>query len=283
MSEQLNLIHSAAETEVATPKCVQLSVIAPTYNERENLEALVAEVGRALEGIEYEILVCDDDSPDRTWAYAEEISRVNPRVRVLRRIQLRGLARAVVDGFTAAKGDAVACIDADLQHDPAILPQMLESLRQGAQLVIGSRYVNGGGIANWNWRRRFTSWVAGKMASCTLGVSLHDPMSGYFMLRRNDFLRIAGQLNVDGFKILLEIAARLQPSRVAEVPYTFRTRRAGQSKLSPAVVVAYVMQLGRLYQAGHTFRQPAEETVVPQPVPVSSEAVAATSRTRTVA
>jgi dolichol-phosphate mannosyltransferase len=254
---------------------IELSVIAPTYNEAQNLEALVAEVGSALRGIEYEMIVCDDDSPDRTWALAEEIGKTNPRVRALRRMRDRGLARAVVDGFSVARGEAVACIDADLQHDPAILPQMLEALRQGAQLVVASRYVAGGGTANWNWRRRFTSWVAAKMADWTLGVPLHDPMSGYFLLRREDFLPIREKLNPDGFKILLEIAAHLKPERLCEVPYRFRLRRAGSSKLSPRVVLEYLVQLGRLYVAGHTFRR-AEGGPTPK-------AVAEASRRRTAA
>lgn len=253
---------------LSTP--VELSVIAPTYNEAENLRALIDEVGGALQGIEYEILICDDDSPDGTWALAQEISRRDPHVRVLRRIQDRGLARAVVDGFVHARGKAVACIDADLQHDPAILPKMLQALHEGAQLVVGSRYVDGGGTSNWNWRRRFTSWVAGRMATWSLGVELHDPMSGYFLLRRDDFMQVAPQLNVDGFKILLEIAARLRPSHVCEVPYTFRVRKAGCSKLSAAVVFAYLMQLGRLYWAGHTFRGPQRQP--------KAEALAADSR-----
>ena len=238
---------------------VELSIIAPTYNEVENLEALVAEVGSALRGIEYEILICDDDSPDRTWARAEEIGRRDPRVRVLRRTKDRGLARAVVDGFTHARGKAVACIDADLQHDPAILPRMLQALRDGAELVVASRYVPGGGTANWNWRRRFTSWVAARMADYSLGVPLHDPMSGYFLLRRADFLPLRHKLNPDGFKILLEIAAQLQPARVCEVPYTFRLRQAGKSKLSSRVIFAYIVQLVRLYHAGHRFQHPESE------------------------
>ena len=249
--------------ETGEQKPVELSVIAPTYNEAANLEALIAEVGDALRGIEYEILICDDDSPDGTWARAEEIGRRDPRVRVLRRTKDRGLARAVVDGFTHARGKAVACIDADLQHDPAILPKMLQALRDGAQMVVGSRYVAGGGTANWNWRRRFTSWVASRMADFSLGIPLHDPMSGYFLLRREDFLPLRGRLNPDGFKILLEIAAHLPPARVCEVPYTFRCRRAGKSKLSSRVVFAYIFQLFRLYQAGHTF-QLAESEAAPE-------------------
>jgi dolichol-phosphate mannosyltransferase len=257
---------SIANSSVVEREQLQLSVIAPTYNESENVAELIAEVGSALRGIEYEIVICDDDSPDRTWAKAEEISRTNPQVRVLRRITDRGLARAVVDGFSQARGEAVACIDADLQHDPAILPTMLEALREGAQMAVASRYVEGGGTANWNWRRRITSWGAAKLAEWTLGVKLHDPMSGYFLLRREDFLCVKQNLNPEGFKILLEIAARLQPTRVHEVPYTFRLRKAGKSKLSTRVIFAYVLQLCRLYFAGHTFHHSEAKAATPEAV-----------------
>ncbi len=245
---------------------VQLSVIAPTYNESENVVPLIMELQSVLRGIRYEIVICDDNSPDRTWARAEEISKGDPRVRVLRRTRDRGLARAVVDGFSLAQGKAVACIDADLQHDPAILPKMLQTLEEGADLVVGSRYVAGGGTANWNWRRRFTSWSATKMAEWLLGVKLRDPMSGYFLLRREDFLRVRQVLNPNGFKILLEVAARLKPSRVREIPYTFRLRAAGKSKLSSRVIFAYLGQLWRLYRASHALPRPDLE-------PVPSEAV----------
>jgi dolichol-phosphate mannosyltransferase len=260
MGQEINIV-----TQFSKPGLmpVELSVIAPTYNEAENLEPLIDEIGQALRGIEYEILICDDDSPDRTWARAEQIGRTNPRVRVIRRTKDRGLARAVVEGFASARGQAVACIDADLQHDPAILPKMLRQLRKGAQLVVASRYVAGGGTANWNWRRRFTSWVAGRLAEVTLGVKLHDPMSGYFLLWSSDFQDVRQSLNPDGFKILLEIAAHLRPAQVREVPYTFRLRQAGESKLSSRVVFAYILQLWRLYVAGCTFRasEPVAETV----------------------
>lgn len=247
------------------PECarVQLSVIAPTYNEADNVETLITEIGQALRGVEYEILICDDDSPDRTWARAEEIGKRDPHVRVLRRTKDRGLAPAVVEGFTEARGEAVACIDADLQHDPAILPRMLAALQEGSQLVLASRYVAGGGTANWNWRRRFTSWGAAKLAEWLLGVKLRDPMSGYFLLKRADFMQVRQQLNPAGFKVLLEIAAALQPTRVCEVPYTFRLRRAGKSKLSTRVIFAYVGQLCRLYLAGRTFPHQQVAAVAP--------------------
>jgi dolichol-phosphate mannosyltransferase len=227
---------------------MKLSVISPTYNESQSVGPLIDALEKVLGKIDYEILVSDDNSPDLTWARVEEISRRNPRVRILRRTSNRGLGPSVVDGFSAATGDALACIDADLQHDPAILPQMLKALMDGSNLVVATRYMPGGGTSNWGVIRRFGSWTATKLAQMLLGVELRDPMSGYFMMRRDDFLRIRDRLNVRGFKILLEIAAHLQPKRIDEIPYTFGPRANGESKLSRMIVFSYFAQLWRLYR-----------------------------------
>jgi dolichol-phosphate mannosyltransferase len=225
---------------------MKISVVSPTYNEAANIDRLISEVATALEGFDYEIVIADDNSPDGTWKKAEEIAQANPRVRVIRRLKNRGLSPAVVEGFLAASGDYVACIDADLQHDPKILPQMVAALDNGSEVAVGSRYVSGGGTGEWNLNRRFQSWVATKLAQLFLGVALRDPMSGYFILRREDFQKVCAQLDVRGFKILLEIVARLAPSNLKEIPYTFRTRTAGESKLSSKVVLQYFSQLWKL-------------------------------------
>lgn len=225
---------------------MKVTIVSPTYNEAENVPRLVHEVDTVLSGIDYELLIADDDSPDRTWAVGQELAAQNPRVRVLRRTKDRGLSPAVIEGFLSSSSDYVGVIDADLQHDPGILPQMIAALDAGAQIAVGSRYVNGGGTGTWNGVRRFQSWVATKLAQTFLGVELRDPMSGYFILRRNDLNRILKQLDPSGFKILLEIIARLGPSRLEEVPYTFRKRIAGRSKLSSKVVLQYLGQLWKL-------------------------------------
>src|SRR5215467_4878820 len=230
---------------------MKLSVIVPTYNEVDNVEPLVSALEASLRAIDFEVIICDDDSPDRTWARAEQIGYQNSRVRVLRRTCNRGLGHAVAEGFNAASGEVVACIDADLQHDPAILPEMLSQLRIGCDLVVGSRYVSGGRSANWNFLRRFGSWVATELCRGLLKIDLHDPMSGYFMLRREEFVRVRSHLNPDGFKILLEIAAHIRPRRLAEVPYVFRGRERGKSKLSGKVELAYLHQLWRLFILEH--------------------------------
>lgn len=227
---------------------MKLSVISPTYNESENVGRLIAELEKSLQSTDYEILISDDDSPDLTWAQVEEIGRRNPRVRALRRTANRGLGPSVVDGFSSATGEAVACIDADLQHDPAILPQMLKELANGADLVVATRYMPGGGTAKWGMIRRLGSWGCTKLAQWLLGVKLRDPMSGYFMMRRDDFLRIRDRLNVRGFKVLLEIAANMRPRHLSEVPYTFGPRAQGKSKLSNKIVFAYLAQVWRLYR-----------------------------------
>jgi len=227
---------------------MKLSIISPTYNEAENVGRLIGELEKILHGADYEILISDDDSPDLTWARVEEIGRHNPRVRALRRTCNRGLGPSVVDGFSSATGEAVACIDADLQHDPTILPKMLKELENGSDLVVATRYMPGGGTANWGLIRRFGSWACTKLAQVLLGVKLRDPMSGYFMMRRDDFLKIRDGMNVRGFKILLEIAAHMRPRRLGEVPYTFGPRAIGESKLSNKIVLAYLSQVWRLYR-----------------------------------
>ncbi|HEV7967695.1 MAG TPA: polyprenol monophosphomannose synthase [Candidatus Acidoferrales bacterium] len=233
---------------------MKLSVISPTLNEAQNIETLVDQLQRALGNMDYEILIVDDNSPDLTWSVAEQISLKNPRVRILRRMKNPGLGMAVVDGFSAAEGDVLACIDADLQHDPSILPRMIEELQSGVQIVVGSRHVKGGGFGKWSRWRRFESWCANKAAQLLLGFEVKDLMSGYFLVWREDFNRVQQQLSESGFKILLEILAKLRTARVKEVPYTFRPRAVGQSKLSSRIVLLYFQQLWRL--CGESRRAP---------------------------
>jgi dolichol-phosphate mannosyltransferase len=234
---------------------MKLTVVSPTLNESENLLRLVRELEHVLVGLDYEIIIVDDDSPDRTWEMAQEIARQDSRVRVIRRQGSRSLGWSVIDGFMAARGEVLACIDADLQHDPVILPQMLERLGRGCDLVVGSRYAPGGGLGQWGRIRRFESWLATKLAQWVIGIQIYDPMSGYFVMRRADFLRVRKSLNGQGFKVLLEIAANLPNARICEVPYNFRNRLAGKTKLSRQVVFAFISQLWRL---AHTKMPPAQ-------------------------
>jgi dolichol-phosphate mannosyltransferase len=233
---------------------MRLTVVSPTLNEVENVPRLVEQLEHALGEIDFEMLIVDDNSPDGTWAVAQELSSKHPRLRSIRRMSNPGLGMAVIDGFSEASGEMLACIDADLQHDPAILSQMVAELQAGANVVVGSRHIDGGSTGEWKWIRRVESWIGGNAAAFLLGFKLKDPMSGYFLMWNRDFREVKSQLDGDGFKILLEILARVRGARIKEVPYTFRPRAAGQSKLSRRVVLSYVRQLWRL--SGNSQRAP---------------------------
>ena len=225
---------------------MKLTILSPTYNERDNLDRLMSELERVLAGLDYEVLIVDDDSPDRTWEKVEEMSKTRPYLRVLRRMDKKDYWSAIVDGFKAASGDAVGTIDADLQHDPNILPKMFAELEAGADLVIGSRYMPGGGTSNWNWFRRLMSETANMASRVVLRAKVADPGAGIFMLRKADFLRIADKLHGKGYRILIDIIVNLRPKNIKEVPYTFRPRQIGESKMSFGIVFNYLKLLLRL-------------------------------------
>ena len=225
---------------------LRLSVIVPTYNEADNVEPLVRALSAALKNVNYEIVIVDDNSPDRTWQRAAKIAESNPCVRVIRRTAAPGLAASVIEGFTQARGDILACMDGDLQHDPETLLPMLERIEAGYALVVASRYVSSGSTGAWSPVRRLESLIATKLAQWLLKITLSDPMSGFFMMRRSDFLKTRERLHAQGFKVLLEIVAALEARSAAEVPYRFRERITGRSKLSGKVVLAFLAQLLRL-------------------------------------
>lgn len=247
-------VQSPSAAKAHASDSVTLTIVVPTFNESLNLEPLAHAVQSALQGIRYELLIADDDSPDLTWLKAKQMTANFPAMRVLRRKSQPGLAASVIDGFLHARGDIVACIDADLQHDPCILPAMLRLLEEGNDLVIGSRYVAKGGVRDWNIFRRLQSLIATTLARVCLGVEIRDPMSGFFMMRRQDFFRIRKKLSAQGFKILLEILMALQPQKLAEVPYTFGPRIRGTSKLSSRVIFCYLRQVIRLARQSTTRR-----------------------------
>lgn len=224
-----------------------LSVVTPTYNEAENLPLLVEELHRALEGIPHEIVVADDDSPDRTWEVAEKLAVEDPSLHVLRRFHDKGLSSAVLDGMAVARGDYLAVIDADLQHDPGVLPQMLEVVRSGAaDVCVGSRSTEGGGYGDWSAGRRLVSWVATFIARMILRVEVSDPMSGFFVISRQAYESAAPRINPRGFKILLEFIGRDPSLRVAEVGYEFRRRQWGETKLNRSVIRSYLLAVAEL-------------------------------------
>lgn len=222
-----------------------LSVIVPTYHERDTLGELLQRLAsfRAAVPGDLEVIVVDDGSSDGTPECAEDWFRQEPMGRVIRRAGPRDLARAVAEGIRNARGEFIAVMDADLSHPPELLPALVEAVRAGNDIAVASRYVPGGGAANWSWRRRLLS-RAGNLAARPL-TAVADATSGYFVIRRQAFTPEV--LNVQGFKILLEILARGTPRRVCEVPYLFVDRTRGTSKLRLRVLWRYAAQLGRLY------------------------------------
>lgn len=206
-----------------------LSLVIPTYNESANIAEAIGRVRQVLNGRDYEIIVADDDSPDRTWAIAEQLG--DPQVRVLRRTGDRGLAPAVMHAFATARGDVLGVMDADLQHDERILPHLIEAVKDH-ELAVGSRAVIAGGYGDWTLPRQLLSRFGSALVRLTFRIPIRDPMSGFFLLRRELYERVRRRVAASGFKLLLEIYAAGRPRRVAEIGYRFRTRRAGDSKLS---------------------------------------------------
>lgn len=211
----------------------ELAVIVPTFNERENVARLVAQLDRGLEGIAWEVIFVDDHSPDGTADTVRELGRVDPRVRCLLRMGRRGLAGACIEGMLATNAPYLAVMDGDLQHDAGLLPDMLAALRAGtADLAIGSRYVHGGSAAGFSAGRQAASRLSTGLARLMTAVDVADPMSGFFMIRQDAFQRVAPRLASEGFKILFDILATARGGlRVAELAYAFGARSAGSSKL----------------------------------------------------
>jgi dolichol-phosphate mannosyltransferase len=239
-----------------------LSLVVPTYNERHNIVPLVRQATAALEKVSdnFEIIVVDDDSPDGTWQVAEELAGDNAHLRVIRRRGEKGLATAVIAGWKAARGDILGVMDGDLQHPPQVLSELLSSIvNTGADVVIASRNVPGGGVSDWSLFRRSISWGATSLTTLILSGIFQitrDPMSGCFLVKRSvvDF----DNLNPEGYKILLEVLARGDYRTVVEVPYSFQERKEGGSKLGLAQYVGFFIHLGRLAwetgQIGRFFR-----------------------------
>ena len=231
-------------------KPLQLAIILPTYNERANLRPLVARMDAALGGIggdiRWEAIYVDDNSPDGTADEARAIGLEDPRIRVIQRIGRRGLASAAIEGMLATSAPYVAVMDADLQHDPALLPQMLGALTSGDyDLAYASRFAEGASTEEWNRPDRVkASGLANAIARKVTGVDLTDPMSGYFMLPAKTLRADAHRLSGVGFKILLDILATVEtPLRVKEFPLNFAARAEGESKLDRTVVFEFLVGL----------------------------------------
>jgi dolichol-phosphate mannosyltransferase len=219
--------------------------VIPTFNERSNVAELARRLDATLAGIRWEAIFVDDNSPDDTARVVRELNREDGRIRVVHRIGRRGLSSACIEGMLASGAPYLAVMDADLQHDETLLPRMLDDLRKHElDLVIGSRYAAGGSLGEWAADRARISKLATALSRLVVQANLKDPMSGFFMLRREVLMEAMPRLSGIGFKILLDILASApRPLRFAERPYTFRTRHSGDSKLDSFVAWEYIMML----------------------------------------
>jgi dolichol-phosphate mannosyltransferase len=229
---------SDSQRLVAAPR---LTVIVPTYCEAENVEPMITALDAALAGIRWEVIFVDDDSPDGTAHLVRERGEGDNRVRAIRRVGRRGLAGAVIEGMLASAGRVVAVIDGDLQHDERLLPHMLAEIEGGADLVIASRYTGAGDASGgFSEIRQRSSKLATRMTNALLKTKVSDPMSGFFMIRRDAIDEIAPKLTTGGFKLLLDILASSPPGlKISELPYLFRPRQLGASKLDGLVVADF--------------------------------------------
>ena len=224
---------------------LDLAVVVPTYKERDNVIPLFQRLEQVLRGIRWEVLYVDDDSPDGTAAVVQDLALRDSRVRLIRRIGRKGLASACIEGMLATSAHYLAVMDADLQHDESILPQMLERLRcDHLDLVIGSRHVEGGSMGQFTAKRVWLSNLGARISRAVTHCNLGDPMSGFFVLDRRFLENVAPRLSGVGFKILLDLVASAHGEvRYAEVPYTFRSRQHGESKLDIVVGLEYLYLL----------------------------------------
>ncbi len=223
----------------------ELTVIAPTFNERDNVGPLVDKLAATLQGVRWEVIFVDDDSPDGTADRVREVARLDPRVRCLQRLGRRGLTSACAEAVLASSAPYIAIIDADLQHDETLLPHMLDALRKGdTDVVIGSRYTERNLSEGFSPVRQAMSYIATRLAQLILRANLSDPVSGFFMAKREIFEGSIRNLSGIGNKILVDVfASSKQPPRFKELPYQFRTRLHGESKLDTLTIWEYVVLL----------------------------------------
>jgi len=239
-----------APTAESHPLPIRLSLIVPTYQESKNIATIVSKLSQLLDADlpdQYELIVVDDNSPDRTWEVAQSLMPEYPQLRVMRRQQERGLSTAVIRGWQAAQGEVLGVIDADLQHPPEALLKLFSEIERGADLAVASRHVEGGGVSDWSALRRFLSrgaQVLGLMILPGVIGKVSDPMSGYFMVRRDTIF--GKEMDPVGYKILIEVLGRGNVRWIGEVGYVFQERQAGESKVTAKQYVDYLKHLVRL-------------------------------------
>lgn len=231
---------------------MDLAVILPTYNERDNVPHVISRLAEALQGFNWEAIFVDDDSPDGTAEVISTFARNDSRIRFLHRIGRRGLASACIEGMMATQAPAIAVMDADLQHDETILPQMLARLRrESLDVVVGTRNAEGGSMGEFGQSRVLLSRMGQRISQTVCRCELTDPMSGFFILRRSFLLDVVHNLQGGGFKILVDLlASRSGPVALGEVGYTFRTRRHGESKLDVVVGIEYLFLIANKLLGG---------------------------------
>jgi dolichol-phosphate mannosyltransferase len=219
----------------------ELTIVLPTFNEQKNIEPMLRRIEAVLNGVRWDVVFVDDESRDGTVQQIFSSANGRRNVRIIRRIGRRGLSTAVVEGALSSMANYIAVMDADMQHDETVLPNMLDMLRSNQfDLVVGTRYQEGGGTGDWSPMRIRISRFATRIAQTLTGVKLTDPMSGYFMITRTAFESVVRRLSGQGFKILLDIAtSSSSPLRIAEQPFHFRSRQFGESKLDTLVAVEF--------------------------------------------
>lgn len=246
----LKIPKSASQGTNSSLKKLHLSLVIPTYQESDNINKIIAQLTELLDRAiphRYELIVVDDNSPDCTWKLALELSSKYPQLRVMRREKERGLSTAVIRGWQAARGEILGVIDGDLQHPPETLWQLWAEMKRGADLAVASRHIEGGGVSNWNFLRRFLSrgaQIVGLVLFPEAIARVSDPMSGYFMVRRDAIADIS--LDPIGYKILIEVLGRGKIRWIGEVGYVFQERSQGESKVSWKQYLEYVQHLWRL-------------------------------------
>jgi len=231
-------------TEPASCAAPELTIVVPTFNEAASVGELVLRLQDTLKAYDWEVIFVDDNSPDGTAEIIRAIGAADRRVRCIRRIGRRGLAGACIEGMLASQARYIVVMDADLQHDERVVPQMVERLRNELDLVVASRFLDTGVAPALTKARLGLSRLSIRLSRALLKVSLTDPMSGYFAIRRETFEKFAPQLSTEGFKILLDIATCASMTlKIEEVPGAFRARHAGESKLDSRVTFDFVTLL----------------------------------------
>lgn len=242
-----------AESLVARPAAApELAVVVPTFNERENVAPLLEALERTLVGIAWEAIFVDDDSPDGTAGEVRRTARTDPRVRVLQRVGRRGLSSACIEGILSTSAPYIAVIDGDMQHDEKVLPEMLRLARTGCyDVIVGSRRAEGGSMGDFAASRVRLSDLGSRISGFVCRCRVSDPMSGFFLVTQEFFQTVVRHLTGTGFKILVDIlASARRPVRVAEVPYRFKNRQRGVSKLDVNVELEYLFLLADKFAGG---------------------------------